>query len=89
METLLTDLKQQRASISNNFGIPPCVLTLTNFSQWKRKPKSAGKPDWASPPMYTHPGGYKFIVDVEAQGHNDGEDNHVSVYLWSLRGEFD
>ena len=39
--------------------------------------------EWFSPPMFTHPGGYKFCINVNVDG------SHVSVFFCQLKGEFD
>ena len=44
---------------------------------------------WFSPPFYTHEGGYKMCLKVYANGCGDGEDTHVSVYVYLMKGEFD
>ena len=44
---------------------------------------------WYSPPFYSHPGGYKMCLSVVANGHDDAEGTHVSVYLYMMRGEND
>ena len=41
---------------------------------------------WYSPPMYTHPGGYKYCVSVLPNGDKG---THLSLYLFALPGEFD
>ena len=64
--------------------IPPPVLTLTNFEQYK---KNSDK--WFSPPFYSHIGGYKMCISVDANGSETGKGTHVSVYLHIMRGEYD
>ena len=45
--------------------------------------------EWFSPPMYTHPGGYKFCINVNLDGNDTGKGSHVSVFFCQLKGEFD
>ena len=63
---------------------PPYQFTVGNFNQLKTSDKW-----WYSPPMYTHPCGYQFFIEVYPNGIGGGHRTHVSVRLNSLRGEFD
>ena len=64
--------------------IPPPAIIMTNFSQHM----CAGD-IWFSPPFYSHIGGYKMCLRVDANGWGDGEGTHVSVFVTLLRGEHD
>ena len=44
---------------------------------------------WHSPPLYTHPGGYKFRIAVNVYGYQSGYGTHISVSMDALKGEFD
>ena len=57
---------------------------MTDFEQHK-----IDSDYWYSPPFYTHPQGYKMCLSVVANGYDDGEGTHVSVYAFLMRGEFD
>ena len=59
------------------FGMP-------NFRQHKDKMDY-----WYSPPLYVYPGGYKFCIAVCANGLGSGTGTYVTVYLYSMKGEFD
>ena len=59
----------------------PCVFKMPEFSQHK-----SSKQAWYSPPFYTHPGGYKVCIRVDANG--DG-DTRVSVYVYLMKGKND
>ena len=59
---------------------------MRNFSAEKRKDKFN---DWKSPAMYTHVGGYKFCVGVDANGYHGGYGKSIYVDLWATSGEFD
>ena len=59
---------------------------MRNFSAEKEKDISS---DWKSPAMYTHVGGYKFCIGVDANGYDDGHGRSIFVDLWALPGEFD
>ena len=62
-------------------------FAMVNFSKEKAKNKSN---DWESPaPMYTHPGGYKFCIGIEANGYGPSHGRSVNVELWVMKGEYD
>ena len=61
-------------------------FTMNNFSKEKAKDKWS---DWKSPPMYTHPGGYKFCIGIDANGYEDSCGKSVNVDLWVMKGEYD
>ena len=71
---------EQKVSTTNR------VFQMRNFSAEKRKDKPG---DWKSPAMYTHVGGYKFCVGVDANGCGHGHGKSINVDLWALPGEFD
>ena len=60
---------------------PPLVFTMTNFKQHKKD-----KDQWFSPPFYSHIGGYKMCIGVDATSRNV---DYVSVYLHMMAGEYD
>ena len=62
--------------------IPPPAIIMTDFSQHK----SAGD-SWQSPPFYSHIGGYKMCLEVDAKGY--GDETQVSVFVYLMRGEYD
>ena len=57
-----------------------------NFSEKKQKDEPG---DWKSPAMYTHLGGYKFCIAVDASGYSGDRGYSIDVNLWVLPGEFD
>ena len=59
---------------------------MNNFSKEKAKGKCS---DWKSPPMYTHPGGYKFCLGIGANGDRDSRGRSVNVEVWAMKGEYD
>ena len=61
-------------------------VTMKNFSKEKAKDKWN---DWKSPPMYTHPGGYKFCIGIDANGAGESCGESVNVDLWVMKGEYD
>ena len=64
--------------------VPPPDIVMTDFE----KHKKAGD-KWYSPPFYSHIGGYKMCLYVDANGVGDGEATHVSVFCFLNRGEYD
>ena len=44
---------------------------------------------WFSPPFYSHIGGYKICLRVDANGVEDGAGTYVSVSVYLMRGEYD
>ena len=59
---------------------------MRNFIAEKKKDKHS---DWKSPAMYTHVGGYKFCVGVDANGCGSGRGKSIYVDLWAMPGRFD
>ena len=64
--------------------LPPCTLTMSNFSQYK-----LGGETWFSPPFYTDSGGYKLQLAVHANGVVPFEGTHVSMCVYLMKGEYD
>ena len=58
----------------------PCIFKMIEFSRYKSSNK-----DWYSPPFYTHPGGYKMCIRVDANGNDEGAGTHVSVYAYLMK----
>ena len=59
-------------------------LTMQNYEQRNRNGNT-----WFSQAFYSHPGGYKFCLSVDANGYGDAEGTHISVYIRLMQGEFD
>ena len=83
-------IKQQGDQIKtlmklNKLVTPPVDIVMDEF----RKRKQTDD-DWYSPPFYSHVGGYKMCLNVDANGHGkEGKGTHVSVFVRLMRGEFD
>ena len=58
-----------------------CVFKFPEYHQHKK--------EWYSPPFYTHPGGYKMCIKVDANGFDDGTDTYVSVFACLMKGKND
>ena len=63
---------------------PPFFFTLYNFDHHKKN-----KLKWFSAPFYSHCGGYRMCIAVDAGGISVGEGTHVSVNIHLLPGEHD
>ena len=64
--------------------IPPPDIVMANFES-----KQKGDERWYNPPFYTHVGGYKMCLRIDANGWGDGKGTHVSVGVNMMKGEFD
>ena len=64
--------------------VPPPTFIMTNYSHHKDSGKR-----WYSPPFYSHIGGYKMCLRVDANGWGHGSGTHVSAANYLLRGEYD
>ena len=60
------------------------TFEFTNFSQSKFSEKVT-----TSPPFYTSSGGYKMCIKVDVNGYGCGNESHISVYVYLMRGEND
>ena len=79
--------KQQQQAISElrrEGGIPPHDITLSDYQQAKARNSYID-----SPPMYTHPGGYKFRLRLCPKGWCGGKGTHVSVSVYALKSDHD
>ena len=62
----------------------PVLYKFTSFNQHKTVDDRI-----YSPAFYTSLKGYKMCISVDANGCGDGEDTHVSVYAYLMKGEND
>ena len=61
---------------------------MENFSKEKKKGRDVSSV-WFGPAMFTHVGGYKFVIVVSANGISAGRGKAMAVQVFSLPGEFD
>jgi TNF receptor-associated factor 4 len=80
------DILKHMKSIVHNFLVE---LVPFSFSMPDFELKKSTNSSWYSTSFYTHPRGYKMCLRVEANGLGDGNNTHVSVYLYMMRGEYD
>ena len=59
-------------------------FTMTGFEEYKREDDT-----WYSAHFYTHPGGYKMCLRVNANGDRNAKSTHLSVRMMMMKGEFD
>ena len=62
----------------------PVTIKLPGYSNKKRN-----NIEWYSDPFYTHNGGYKMCLRVDAGGINKGRGTHLSTYLYVMKGPHD
>ena len=76
--------EQKIMVMGDNLAADSCVFKSPDYHQ-----HNLCNEDWYSPPFYTHPGGYKMCIKVDADGNDDGAGTHVSVYAYLMRGRND
>ena len=64
--------------------VPPHDIPYSNYQELKAQtfPQNSAS-------MYTHPGGYMFRLKLWPNGTNDGAGTHLSVSVYSLKGDHD
>ena len=77
----IESLQSKIQEITPHVHSPPYYCTLSNYQEEK-----ARKGVIDSPPMYTHPGGYKFKLRLFPNGLGAGK---VSVYVYSVKSDHD
>ena len=73
-------------SLSLYFAELKHSFVMTDFSIEKLKDKPG---DWKSPAMYTHAGGLKFCIGVDANGSGVNRGKSISVNVWAMPGGHD
>ena len=53
------------------------------------KEKKENNIEFLSDPFYTHPRGYKIVINIDANGYDEYKGTHVSVWVYLMRGEYD
>ena len=71
-------------SKSSCYPLPPLIIKMDNFDIMKKQNKI-----WFSAPFYSHFGGYKMCLRVDANGFGDGKGTNVSVCICLMKGEND
>ena len=73
--------EEQHKALSEGEAV---VFQLPGYASKKEKNET-----FYSTPFYTHPGGYKMCINVDANGYGDGRGSHVSVFTIILEGHYD
>ena len=63
---------------------PKWVIKMEGFQEKKEKNELC-----CSDPVYSHFGGYKMCLSVDANGQGRGQGTHVSVFVDLMRGDYD
>ena len=77
------NLQAHMSELSNQLGLTR-TFTLMGFTKAKIESST-----WKSPAVYTHLYGYKFFLEINANGYGAGRGKAVCVELWSTPGDFD
>ena len=77
-------LRSRQESLHTHVSVVPVHYVLSGFVV----KKSEGK-IWHSEPFYSSPRGYKMRLKVYTNGHKDGTNTHISVFIQLMCGEFD
>lgn len=72
------------STTSSKSSVAPFSFTMKSFKHRKQH-----KIIWFSPSFYSHSCGYKMQLRVDPNGTQDGEDMHMSVYVYLMKGDFD
>jgi len=73
--------EEQHKTLSEGEAI---VFQLPGYASKKKSNES-----FNSTAFYTHPGGYKMCISIDANGNGDYEGTHVSVFTQLLKGRHD
>ncbi len=77
----VSSLKEQHKTLSEGEAL---VFKLPGYASKKEKDER-----FYSTPFYTHPGGYKLCINVDANGYGDGAGTHVSIFTKISEGRYD
>lgn len=80
----LEDIKSDCTQLKSTVFIPPFEFIMLRFQHHKHNSEQ-----WLSPAFYTRIGGYKLCISVDANGSEDGEGTHISLYANVMKGEYD
>ena len=89
IDDLEKQMSERSATLSKSIAsltvhTPPRVFQLSGFSQ-----KKCDREQWFSPSFYSHAGGYKMCLRVDATGDGEGNSNHTSLFVCMMKGEND
>lgn len=84
LEDEIDDLKLDNSRLKSIVFVPPFEFIMLEFKKHKENHQQ-----WLSPPFYTHFGGYKMCMGIDAIGSEEGHKTHVSVYANMMKGDYD
>lgn len=84
LEDEIDDIKSDCLHLRSVVLVPPFEFVMTEFRMHKKN-----QDQWLSPSFYSHIGGYKMCISVDANGSEEVQDTHVSVYVNLMKGEYD
>lgn len=84
LEDEVDDLKADSLQLKSVVFVPPCEFIMVDFRNYQMSQQQ-----WLSPSFYTHFGGYRMCIGVDASGSEEGHGTHVSVYVNIMKGEYD
>ena len=84
LEDEVDELKLDCFHLRSVTFIPPFKFIMSEFRKYKQNEQQ-----WFSPGFYTHFGGYRLCISVDASGSGEGEGTHMSVYVNLMKGEYD
>ena len=91
----LSDLEQVIQTMQSQNGAKMLQLSnfvmkrtfiMNNFTSERAKDVIS---DWKTDDTYTHIGGYKFCIGLDANGWGEGRGKYISIDAWSVPGEYD
>ena len=80
-EVIKLNKKLEQATIPRDGKI---TFLFPSFNQHKTSNKT-----FYSSPFYTHKGGYKMCIRVDANGNGEGKGSHISVFANLMKGDYD
>ena len=80
VDLLRVDCLQLRSTVF----VPPFEFVMMEFKRHVNNQEQ-----WLSPSFYSHMGGYRMCISLDANGSEEGQGTHISVYVNLMRGEFD
>ena len=84
LEDEIDDVKTDCLHLRSFVFVPPFEFIMTEFRR-----HMMNKEQWLSPSFYSSIGGYKMCISVDANGSEEGQDTHISVYVNLMKGEYD
>ena len=90
--TTVLSLKKQSTLLNTQLhcsSIKDQLGATSIFKMPSFKEKKENNDEFLSDPFYTHPRGYKMVINIDANGNGDNKGTHVSVWVYLMRGEYD